>query len=278
MQPACPNCGTLIRPGAKFCARCGQSISASSVPPPYTPPPVNPAQPQAAVQQVAAVVAPAARAAGVAVWQTSRKGMGWFARLVTLGGRAAYTELVSPQATAEGQIVTGPIETQVNVPVEPGLWLFVAAWVLIPALLLLIGQAAGQFALLVGLALLCLILNFIGWRQLAFSRLALGRIFKRPAQPVPELRFQINDAKHGLLQIAILGTRRDGTRLVAGQLVRLYGVLSGTQVRTWKIDVYAADGQPLGLIIAPRILPLAVMLFAPVAVWLIIWVLVLLIP
>lgn len=41
MQPqACPNCGNALRPGAKFCARCGKPVVGfSSAPAPvHTPP------------------------------------------------------------------------------------------------------------------------------------------------------------------------------------------------------------------------------------------------
>ncbi len=276
MQTPCTRCGTILRPGAKFCARCGQ-VLAPTAPPPYTPP-AAPATPQTAAQQAAQAAVPAARAAGVAVWQVSKKGMGWFARLMTLGGRAAYTEIVSPQAAAEGQIVTAPVETPMAVPLEPAAWLFLAAWVLLPLLLWAAAQPVGQFAILAVGMLLLFVVNFAGLRQPAFSRLAFSRVFKRQNQRVPDLRFQINTAQRGPLTIFLVGPRRDGVTLSTSQLVRVYGTLAGAQLRAWKIEVHAADGQPLGTVTAPRVLPLAVTLFAPLGVWFVIWLLVLLIP
>jgi len=76
----------------------------------------------------------------------------------------------------------------------------------------------------------------------------------------------------------VIGTRNESARLAVGQLVRSYGVWEGKVPRAWQIDVYAAGGPPLGIVTAPRTLPLFAMLFLPLLVWFVIWLLAVIIP
>lgn len=271
MTSHCPNCHAPLRANARFCNKCGQAITSASptaaAPPTYAPPSANQARAQAA--------APIAQAAGQAALKASRRGMHWFSRLITLGGRAAFTEVTDPQPVAEGQITAPPVVANVPAPVEAGGWFFIFAFVLIP-LLFSPQDPLTQFLYVIVAALLLLGLNFAGLRRPVFSKLTFGSLFRRyPNGIVPELRFPFNDATRGTLPARVLGPRHDGVPLTPGQLVRLYGVLEGQTLRAWKIDVYGADGQPLGIVTAPRTLPLFAMLFVPLIVWFMIWLLVL---
>jgi hypothetical protein len=225
--------------------------------------------------QAANAAAPVAQVAGYAAWRASRKGMGWFASMVTLGGHAAFAEIAQPQAAAEGQIISQPTETTVPAPVEGSALFFIASLLLIPILLLAANEALTQLLILIGLGLLLLVLNFIGLRRPLFSRLTFGWPSGRPT---PELRLQLNDIRRGAVEARLIGARHENTRLAVGQLVRLFGVWEGKVLRTWQIDVYAADGQPLGIVTAPRTLPLFAMLFLPLLVWFVIWLLAVIIP
>ena len=293
MTNQCPNCQATLRANARFCNKCGRPITSAVrtasappaySPPTYAPPPANQARAQAVAQQAAQQVAqvagqaataaaPIAQAAGQAALKASRQGMHWFSRLITLGGRAAFTEVTDPQPVAEGQITAGPTANNVPAPVEVGGWFFIFAFALVP-LLFFSPDALTQLLSVLIAALLLLGLNFAGLRRPVFSKLTFGSLFRRYSNGVvPDLRFQFNDVKRGILNVRLLGLRRDGATLVAGQLVRLYGVQEGQTLRAWKIDVYGADGQPLGIVTAPRTLPLFAMLFVPLLIWFMIWVL-----
>lgn len=58
MQNVCPNCGTVNRPGARFCGKCGVTLSAPP-PMPAAPPPIPPAPSRFPPVQVPAPAAPA---------------------------------------------------------------------------------------------------------------------------------------------------------------------------------------------------------------------------
>lgn len=283
----CPHCNNPLRPAAKFCPRCGQTLAAVN-PPSYAPPVAPGAAPRAAGQaahyaaqavgQAAAVAAPVMQVAGKAALQNTRKGMGWLARAVTLGGRAAFTDLFTLQAVAEGVLHSTPVEDRVAASVEPAAFLWLLAFGLFP-FIFMIEAVTGELAIFIGLVLGLLLLNFAGLRRPVFSRLTWGSITGRYTNGViPHLQFQINDAQRGLRAVKVIGPRRDGVSLAPGQLIRLYGVWEGQTCRAWQIDVYSADGQPLGIVTAPRTRPLSAMLFVPLITWVIIWLLVTLIP
>ena len=288
MVSQCPKCGSPLRLGAKFCPSCRHPVAAQaapqqsySSPPAYAPPSASgqgqgPALIQQAGQtarQAAAAAAPVARAAGGAAWRASRKGMGWFARLITLGGRAAYTEVFSPPAVAEGQVNSQPTFAYTPAPLESAAFVFVLSFALLP-LIFLIKDWRIELAVFAGGALLLLALNFAGLRWPAFSRITFGHLFRRyPGGNVPEARFQVHDAQKGVLNLRIVGARRENVQIAFDHLVRVYGMPEPgrNEIRVWKAEVYAANGQPLGIVTAPRLLPLFATLFAPTVLWFIVW-------
>lgn len=283
----CPRCNNPLRPAAKFCPRCGQTLAAVN-PPPYAPPVASGPVPTAAshaahyaaqaVGQAAAVAAPVMQAAGKTALQNTRKGMGWLARAVTLGGRAAFTDLFTPQPVAEGALHSALAEDRVAASVEPAAFLWVFSFGLFP-FIFLAGTPTGELAILIGLTLGLLLLNFAGLRRPVFSRLTWGSLTGRYANGVVALlQFQINDAQRGLRTVKLIGPRRDSVALAPGQLIRLYGVWEGQTCRAWQIDVFGVDGQPLGIVTAPRTRPLSAMLFVPLIAWFIVWLLITLIP
>ncbi len=297
MVTLCSKCGNPIRHGARFCPRCGQSIAQAQQPaaaspqpvsqPPYTPPPYSPPSPhspqpqaQAVMQQAAqmagkaaAVAGPVVQAAGGAAWQASKSGMGWFTRLVTLGGRAAYTEVFNPQSAAEGPVTMQPMRADTPAPIEPAGLVFALSFVIWP-LVFLVQGALAQLVIFPVVAVLLLALNFVGLRWPSFTKLTFGSLLRRYiGGHVPELRFQVHDAQKGVCHVRVVGVVQGNVPLAAGQLVRVYGTPEAgrNEVRAWKMDVYTADGQPLGILTAPRVLPLFAMLFAPTTLWFIIW-------
>lgn len=292
----CPKCNTVLRPGARFCSSCGQVITGQpgaaphpfSSAPPYSPPASGPGpgQAQALVQQAgqiagkaAVAAAPVARAAGGAAWQASKKGMGWFARIVTLGGRAAYTEIFNPLPALEGQVMAPPALTQSPAPIEPAALVFVLSFLVMP-LVFLIKDWGTQIAVFAALIALLLVANFGGLRWPALTKLTFGNLFGRyPGRRVDDLRFQIYDAQKGGVNVRVVGPRKENSVINTSHRVRVWGMPEPgrNEVRVWKIELYSADGQPLGIITAPRMLPLFAMLFAPVTLWFLIWLVVLIV-
>jgi hypothetical protein len=223
--------------------------------------------------QAAAAAAPIARAAGGAAWQASKKGMSWFAKLVTLGGRAAYTEVFNPPSIVEGQVVGLSPQANTPAPIEPSAFVFALSFLIWP-LVFLVKDWPTQLAILAGVTVLLLALNFAGLRWPAFTRLTFGRLFGRyPQGAVPEMRFQVNDGQKGIVNVRVVGGRRETVLLAVSHLVRVYGMPEPgrNEVRAWKIEVYAASGQPLGITTAPRTLPLFAMLFTPTVLLFVVW-------
>jgi hypothetical protein len=223
--------------------------------------------------KAAAAAGPVVQAAGVATWQASKRGMGWFARLVTLGGRAAYTQVFNPQSAAEGPVMAQPMRADTPAPIEPAALVFAMSFVIWPLVFLARG-AFVQLVIFLAVAVLLLAFNFVGLRWPAFTKLTFGALLRRyTGGRVPELRFQVHDAQKGVCHVRVVGPVQGNVPLVAGQLVRVYGTPEAgrNEVRAWKMDVYAANGQPLGILTAPRVLPLFAMLFAPTTLWFIIW-------
>ncbi len=275
----CPRCRKPNRAGARFCSSCGANLAeAADVASAIT----GVAQSardmadqvaQAAMplaQQAVQAAAPAARQAAERSWQVSRQSMGWFARLITGGGRSAYTELVSPQPVIAGQVVSPPQEDWVPTPLEGAALIFFVS-LLLGWLVFLLPEWWQQLLVILGLTLLLLILNFAGLRRPAFSRLFWTRLLRR-AKQVPRLTCQVQDQiTNQVVRLTIIGSRTPG-QLYQGANLLAYGVRYAGQneVRAWKVDL--DNGQE---ITAPRLAPLvAIMLLVPLLLglaWLLGW-------
>jgi hypothetical protein len=273
----CPRCGKPNRAAARFCVGCGQALAGAA------PPPAAVGQrARQAVGQVAQAATPAVRQAAQAAapvagqvarrsWQASRQGMGWLARLVTGGGRAAYTEIVSPQPALAGQVVSVPTEDWVPAQIELGAIAFLAG-LLLGWLVFLLPEWWQELAAILALALLLLGLNFAGLRRPAFTRMTWGRLLRRFRQ-VPRLRCHVRDyATNQTTTLTLVGPRAGGP-LVQGADLLAYGIRDtrNNEVRAWKLDLSGATGNTV--ITAPRLAPLTVaLLLVPLLlglVWLI---------
>ena len=277
MTNFCPKCGHGNRDEARFCAGCGGPLTPPSQPP--AKPVVEAAEkvkevaskageilgPKAA--QAGAAVAPIAREAAAKSWESSKKGMSFFARVMTGGGRAAYTEIFHPLPVAGGRVLTPPSSTTVPVPVEGAALLFVA--VLLFGWLVFLLPPWGIVGALAGVCVLLLVLSWLGVRRPYFSKLTFSglwdRILRRgQASQVPLYKFQVQDASGGQpLNVVMLGQRQGG-QLAQGAQVQLWGILDKgrNELRAWKIETLDAAGQPV-TITAPKLIPLTVALFLP---------------
>ena len=225
MSNNCPKCGHINRDVARFCAQCGAtltppapSVSAAEV--------AEKAKEMAA--KVGAAVGPAAAKAGAAVapvakeavvkgWAGSKRGMSFFARVVTVGGRAAYSEVFSPFPIARGQVATPPAESTVPVPVEPAAILFVisllAGWLIFA----LPGLSRGISIAVIFAALL--VLSWMGVRRPYFTRMTfsglLARLRRRGQAPrVPIYKFRISEGiRVGRWMWSWSGNAREGPSL-----------------------------------------------------------------
>ncbi len=272
----CRQCGKPNRATARFCAHCGARLAAAVPPfaPPATPGPgvaerareVAGQVAQAAgpvVRQAAQAAAPVAREAAQRSWHASRQGMGWLARLVTAGGRAAYTEIVSPQPAIAGQVISPPMEDWVPIPVEAGAIVFVAC-LLLGWLVFLLPQWWQEALFILALILVLLALNFAGLRRPAFTRLTWSRLLRR-AKQVPRLRVQVREHTTGqAIYLTVVGPR-SGAQVFQGADLLVYGTRysRGNEVRAWKLDMAGPAGP--AVIVAPRLVPLsAALLLVPV--------------
>jgi len=229
-----------------------------------------------AAAKAGAAVAPVAKEAVVKGWAGSKRGMSFFARVVTVGGRAAYSEVFSPFPIARGQVATPPAESTVPVPVEPAAILFVisllAGWLIFA----LPGLSRGISIAVIFAALL--VLSWMGVRRPYFTRMTfsglLARLRRRGQAPrVPIYKFRISEGISGRpLDVVMVGERKGGT-ISQGALVELWGIRDPVrnELRAWKIEAVDASGQPVARLIAPKLIPLTVALFLPALLLLLVW-------
>lgn len=284
MSNYCPKCGHINRPTSKFCGKCGATLS-----PPA--PSLSAAEVADKAKEMAAkagaVVGPAAAKAGAAIapvakeaavkgWVGSKRGMSFFARMVTIGGRAAYSEIFGPLPVAHGQVTTPPTASTVTAPVEPAAILFVisllAGWLIFT----LHGLSRAVTIAVIFVALLAL--SWLGIRRPYFTRMTfsglVGRLRKRGQAPqVPIYRFRIAEGTSGQpLDVLMVGERK-GRAISQGALVELWGIRDPgrNELRAWKVETVDATGQPMGVLTAPRLIPLTVALFLPAVLILLVW-------
>jgi hypothetical protein len=254
----CLNCQQPLRAGAQFCTRCGAASAA-------------PVQPDALSRMRQAAAQAGSSAAPVVIdtaakgWQVSRRKMGRLAGILTLGGRAAYTEIASPQVALEGFVVSPPTPAWSPPVREPAAYLFMAVLLAI-WLLLLLPPLAGLVAWL-GLLVALLALAWAGARRPYFSRLTFRvlwqRLRRRPAS-VAALTFSVQHQSapgRPPVVVTVLGYDPQGA-LSANTFVRVYGIFSadGKNLRAWKVLTTDSNGRLAGALTAPRLLPLVVAL------------------
>jgi len=273
MSNQCPKCGHTNRPDAKFCARCGATLTPA-------PPSVSAAEVADKAKEMAAkagaAIAPVAKEAAIKGWAGSKRGMSFFARMVTVGGRAAYSEVFGPLPAAHGQVTTPPTASTVPAPVEPAAILFVIS--LLTGWLVFALQGLSRAIAIAAIFVVLLALSWLGIRRPYFTRMTFDglvtRLFRRGQTPeVPIYRFRIAEGTSGQpLDVVMIGERK-GRAISQGALVELWGIRDPgrNELRAWRIETVDASGQPVGVLTAPRLIPLTVALFLPAILILIVW-------
>lgn len=306
----CPICHTPNRANARFCVKCGTRFtqSASAVNSPIVAPIASPqtpvltpilAQPSAAAPQLNVppqasttpqIISPPRPNFGKRVLHGLGR-IGYFiGRGLTLGGRAAYADLINPTESARGQVLT--LDRQmIPARIEVGFILWCLAWIAFGLLLLL--PSVWSIASFVLLLLILIVLSLPGWRFLAFSRLSIDTIFqwmrrrfKRGAQL--ETRLTVNTPQghqtvfvrgefQGTMRQVVNGKNKivpfnDANKtLAANHLVRAWGLNEGKILRAWKLEFLEVNGAPAQVwLTAPRVVPLTAALFIPLVFWFII--------
>jgi len=263
----CPNCGTPNRAGARFCARCRAQLIVTPVAPAYAPQP-------SAMQ----VPAPVSR-----LGATAARGCGavfhMLARLLTLGGRAAYADLLSPEPTATGMIVSPVERRSIPTPVEFGCLVWGLAWVVLGLLVWLFNQYAWGVPALFALVFLGLLVSsWLGLRRPYFSTLApslVTSLLRSQGRGTQEqMRFTLQD-QQGQVFVTLIGTLRglsQNTMPQPGHIVRVWGIRAGSTVRAWKLQFLNTDYSPTTVTLSTaRLFPLVATLFIPALVWLLLW-------
>jgi hypothetical protein len=281
MANRCPKCGQTNRPGAKFCAVCGAALAMSTGGTASAGGGPSQASLGPALAQAGAALAPVAKQMAAKGWVSSKRGMSLLARVFTVGGRAAYTELFRPLPAGGGQVVAAPTEATVPAPVEPAALIFVLA--LLAGWLVFALPATPRAIIIIGLPIVLLVLSWLGVRRPYFTALTftglLGWLRNRGRAPqVPLYRFPVAERAAGRqVDVVMIGPRR-GNSPTAGATVELWGIyhVGRNELRAWRVASTDASGQTVGILAAPRLIPLVVALFLPALLWLVAWVLTLL--
>lgn len=285
MANICPKCGHSNRDTARFCTRCRTPLPAAAQPQAQPSPAGVPAAPgtgqqvRQAAAQVGAALAPVAKQAAAAGWVGSRKGMSLFARIVTGGGRAAYSEAFNPPPVAEGPVIGAPVASMVPTPIEPAALLFVLSFPL-GALFLQLEGLRGALAFAAAYLVL-LVLAYVGARRPYFTRLTFVGLWQRSAQRnrpahVPLTRFRLQDqVRNQPVDVVLVGNLTGGA-VSAGAYVQVWGVHDPgrAELRAWRVQVLDGVGRPVSMIVTPRLVPLVVALFVPLTLWLLAWIVV----
>lgn len=237
-----------------------------------------------AAKGAAAAVTPVAKEAAVKGWAGSKRGMSFFARVVTVGGRAAYSEVFGPLPAAHGQVATQPATSTVPAPIEPAAILFVisllAGWAIFTL------SELSRVIVIATIFVTLLVLSWLGIRRPYFTRMTfgglVGRLRQRGQAPnVPIYKFRITEGTTGQpLDVVMVGERKASTEpgrssgaIAQGALVELWGIRDPGQneLRAWKVETVDTSGQVVGTLTAPRLIPLTVALFLPAALLLLGW-------
>lgn len=249
----CPYCQRPNRSGARFCTACGQDMQGN--------PRIGQSVADGAAHTVQATV-PMVQEAVETGWAQGKRGAGWLRRVLTLGGRAAYAEMFSPEPALSGWVTTPPQLRTVQTPLEVSFFLFVV-FVLFGWLVNFLPDGWPGVVLVVWL-LAMLILNFLGLRRPFFTTLTWQRLFGRLLQ-VQVTEFYMQEAgSNRQLRVEMVGVKQPVT-LDVGTFIQVYGVeqRAQTAVRAWWISPTSQDGQGQPPIHVPRLIPLSVALFFP---------------
>ncbi len=229
-----------------------------------------------AAREAAAAVAPVAKEAAAKGWAGSRRGMSFFARVATVGGRAAYSEVVSPQPAARGQVTAPPVAASGPAPAEPAA-LALLAITLLAAWLVFALAGVARFLAIGGMFIGLLFLSWLGVRRPYFTLLAfegwIARVTQRGQAPiVPLYRFTMREEGSGQALAVVMVGERKGVDVADGAWVEVWGIREPqrNELRAWKVQMADAAGQPGPVLTAPRLIPLSVALFLPAALILLI--------
>jgi hypothetical protein len=259
----CPFCRRINRAGARHCAGCGQDMQVINAP--------NLARKAANVAgQAAQVAAPVARQAAAASWAQGRRSASWLRRVLTLGGRTAYSELFNPEPVLSGWIVS-PVQTRtVQTPIAISFLVFVL-FVALSWLIIFLPGAWPNVALIVWLLVL-LILNFAGAKRPFFTMMTLQRLLGRqPQTQVAEFYLQeLNGNRR--FRVDMMGAEHP-ILFPTGTFVQVYGIEESgqTAIHAWWLTAISQDGQTQTPIRAPRLIPLSAALFLPLLLTTLIW-------
>ena len=244
----CPYCQSSNRPGARFCVTCGKDMQTA----------VNPNL----ARKAAAAAAPVVQQAAATGWSQSKRGAGWLRRVLTLGGRAAYTELFSPEPATAGWVINPPQLRTVPVAIEMSFFLFIVF--LLFGWLVVFLPGPWPAVTLVGWLLLLLILNFAGVKRPYFTTTSLYQLWGRPSQVQAAEFYMQEEGSNRQLRVELI----DLTQLPplqSGMYLQVYGVVNGGQaaVRAWWVNATSQDAQTQQVVQAARLVPLSVALFLP---------------
>jgi len=274
---ACPNCGTPNRAGARFCAKCRAQLTVAPTAPAY--PPQQSLAPAPLSPVTPAQFPPAVSQAGV----TAARGCGavfhGLTRLLTLGGRAAYADLIAPQPAATGMIVSPVEQRPAPTPIEFGCLVWGLAWIVFGLLVGFNRDGWGNPVMFAILFLGLFALSWIGLRRPYFSMLApsivINLMSARGRGTQDQLRFTLQDQQEPL-SVTLIGAMKDLTPQTLpqpGHIVRVWGIRAGGTVRAWKLQFLNTDYSPTTLTLSTaRLFPLVAALFIPAFAWLLIWV------
>jgi hypothetical protein len=259
-ERVCPHCGQTNRATARFCARCGQDMNAASI-----------------AQKAAQAVGPAAQQVAGATWQGSKRGATFLGRALTLGGKAAYSELFQPAPVVAGPVASIAAGRSLPAPLEWPFFLFML--LLLFGWLIIFMPEGWQIGLVLAVWFLALILlNFAGVRRPYFSALTTNRLL-RGVGHVPAYEFHLYDqASNQTVRVEVQGGQQVAA-LAPQNYVQVYGIKHSGQgeVRAWRVDVLNQQGQGYTAILSPRLIPLTVALFLPGLVALVAWIIKLLV-
>lgn len=274
----CSKCGAPNRVGARFCARCAAPLAGAPAPVAAPPAPVTPQYP---APQPAAV--PAAQPALPRDVSLVTRGCGAvlraIARIVTLGGRAAYADLIAAEPIASGQVASTPNPQQYAfAPIESGCFLWGLAWLLVGLLVWALPKEWWAVLIFFALYMIVLFLSWIGLRRPYFTRMTLSTLWNlattRGRGVQPQMGFTLNTFDNRQVFVTMMGPIKGLTQATTpqpGHFVQVWGIPEGPTIRAWKLEFLQVNGQPASVWLSvPRLIPLTASLLLPLTFWFIV--------
>jgi hypothetical protein len=204
-------------------------------------------------------------------------------RTLTLGGQAAYADVIAPEPCAQGQIVSPTDQRPAPTPIEAGCFVWAVMWIFFGGMTWLVaGEWWGNPVFFVMMLMILFLLSLAGLRILAFSRLTLNGLVSlvtgRSRGTQNCLRFTLQTDK-GPILVTMIGAVKNWTTNYLpqpGHFVRVWGIRSGNTARVWKLQFLNADySEPppdqIVTLSTARVVPLIAMLFFPSITWFVIW-------